>query len=52
MNDDVKVIWKKSDGEMPEKAKQIVEAAQHIASARYHAGYQPPSMTNVAPVAY
>ena len=28
MNDDVKVIWEKSDGEIPEKAKHIVEAAQ------------------------
>ena len=28
MNDDVKVIWQKGGGEMPEKAKQIVEAAQ------------------------
>ena len=28
MNDDVKVIWQKGSGEMPEKAKQIVEAAQ------------------------
>ena len=28
MNDDVKVIWQKGDNEMPEKAKQVIEAAQ------------------------
>ena len=28
MSDDVNVIWQKKGGEMPEKAKQIVEAAQ------------------------
>jgi len=28
MNDDVKVVWQKSGGEMPDKAKRIVEAAQ------------------------
>jgi len=28
MNDDVKVIWKKGDEKMPEKAKKIVETAQ------------------------
>jgi len=28
MNDDVKVIWQKGCGEMPEKAKQVVEVAQ------------------------
>jgi len=28
MEDDINVIWQKGDGEMPEKAKQIVEAAQ------------------------
>ena len=28
MNDDVKVIWQKGCGEMPENAKQVVEAAQ------------------------
>ena len=28
MNDNVKIIWQKGDNEMPEKAKQVVEAAQ------------------------
>jgi type II secretory pathway component PulC len=28
MNDDIKVIWQKGDGEIPEKAKHIVETAQ------------------------
>ena len=28
MNDDIKVIWQKGGGEMPEKAKHVVEAAQ------------------------
>ena len=28
MSDDVKVIWKKGDTEMPEKARLVVEAAQ------------------------
>ena len=28
MNDDVKVIWHKGGGEIPEKAKHVVEAAQ------------------------
>ena len=28
MNDDVKVIWQKGDGEIPKKAKPVVEAAQ------------------------
>ena len=28
MNDNVKVIWQKGGGEMPENAKQVVEAAQ------------------------
>ena len=28
MNDDIKVIWQKGSGEMPEKAKHVVEAAQ------------------------
>ena len=28
MSDDVKVIWQKGDGEMPEKARLVVETAQ------------------------
>jgi len=28
MSNDVNVIWKKGDGEMPDKAKNIVDAAQ------------------------
>jgi len=28
MSSDVNVIWKKGDGDMPEKAKRIVDAAQ------------------------
>jgi type II secretory pathway component PulC len=28
MNDDINIIWQKSDGEMPEKAKRVVESAQ------------------------
>ena len=28
MSSDIKVIWKKGDGEMPEKARKIVEVAQ------------------------
>ena len=28
MNDDIKVIWQKGDGDMPEKAKLVVDAAQ------------------------
>ena len=28
MNDDIKVIWQKGYGEMPENAKQVVEAAR------------------------
>ena len=28
MNDDIKVIWQKGCGEMPEKAKIVVEAAK------------------------
>ena len=28
MNTEVNVIWRKGDGEMPEKAKHIVSAAQ------------------------
>lgn len=27
-NNEVNVIWKKGDGEMPEKARYVVEAAQ------------------------
>ncbi|MDR3294629.1 MAG: hypothetical protein LBT26_02200 [Clostridiales Family XIII bacterium] len=28
MSDDVKVIWKKGDEEMPDKAKHVVDAAR------------------------
>lgn len=28
MSDDVKVIWRKGDGDVPEKVKHVVEAAQ------------------------
>jgi hypothetical protein len=28
MNDDVKVIWEKGDGAMPDKAKHVVAAAR------------------------